>query len=171
MALVIENGSLVAGATSYVSVAEARAYAAARASTFPADDTEGNAAAEVALIVAMDYLESLRADFKGRKVNPATQALQWPRQGVEIDGWDVSISTIPNELKFAQIQLATEAANGTDLMPTGDGREVIREKVDVLETEYRPGAGGAPQPVLVKVQALLAPLLAASFGGIKVNRA
>lgn len=171
MALVIENGSLVAGANSYVSVAEARAYAAARASTFPADDVDGNIAAEAALIVAMDYLESFRDQFKGRKVDPATQALQWPRTGVQIDGWDVPADHIPNELKAAQMQLAVEGAAGTDLMPTGDGREVIREKVDVLETEYAPGAGGAPQPVLAKVRALLAPLLSAGFGGIKVTRA
>lgn len=167
MPLVIENGSLVAGANSYVSVAEARAYAAARASTFPADDTE----AEAALIVAMDYLEGFRDQFKGKKVDPATQALQWPRTGVQIDGWDVPADHIPKELKAAQMQLAVESAAGTDLMPTGDGREVIREKVDVLETEYAPGAGGAPQPVLAKVRALLAPLLSAGFGGIKVTRA
>lgn len=168
MSLVIENGSLVAGANSYVSVAEARAYAEARASTFPA----GNAEAEAALIVANDYLESLRAEFKGSKVDPATQSLQWPRQGVQIDGWNVPVDHIPKELKAAQCQLAIEAAAGTDLMPTGDGREVIREKVDVLETEYAPGAGGSPQPYLAKARALLAPLLSAGgFGGIKVTRA
>lgn len=168
MALVIEDGSLVAGATSYVSVAEARAYAAARASTLPADDAQ----VEAALIVAMDYLESLRGEYQGRKVDPATQDLQWPRVGVQLDGWDVPPTTIPKILKDAQCQLALESAAGTDLMPTGDGREVIREKVDVLETEYAPGAGGAPQPFFAKVNALLQPLLSAGgFGGIKVIRA
>ena len=167
MPLVIENGSLVQDANSYVSVADARAYAEARASTFPADDTE----AEAALIVAMDYLESLRAEYQGSKVSPGVQALQWPRTGVVIDGWEVPITHIPNELKFGQIQLAIESANGTDLTPTGDGREVIREKVDVLETEYAPGAGGSPQPVFVKVRAFLAPLFSTGgLGRIKVTR-
>lgn len=168
MPLVIENGSLVAGANSYVSVAEARAYATARASTLPADDTE----VEAALIVAMDFLESLRGEYQGRKVNPATQSLQWPRTGVQIDGWDVPANHIPKELKDAQCQLAIESASGVDLMPTGDGREVIREKVDVLETEWAPGSGGAAQPIFTKVRAFLAPLLSAGgFGGIKVTRA
>ena len=167
MPLVIENGSLVAGANSYVSVADARAYAEARASTLPVDD----AAIEAALFVAMDYLESLRAEYQGSKVSPGVQALQWPRTGVVIDGWDVPIDFIPSELKFAQIQLATESANGTDLMPTGDGREVIREKVDVLETEWAPGAGGAAQPIFAKVRAFLAPLLnTGGLGRIKVTR-
>jgi hypothetical protein len=167
MALVIENGSLVAGANSYVSVAEARAYAAARASTLPED----NAEVEAALIVAVDYLESLGAKYQGKKVDPATQELQWPRQSVEIDGWQVPVDTIPKQLKNAQIQLAIENAAGVDLMPTGDGREVIREKVDVLETEWAPGSGGAAQPVFPKVEALLTPLMSAGFGGIKVKRA
>jgi hypothetical protein len=57
-------------------------------------------------------------------------------------------------------------------MPTGDGREVIREKIDVLETEYAPGSGGAAQPVLSKVRAFLAPVLkTAGSGGLKVSRA
>lgn len=168
MALVIENGSLVAGANSYVEVEEARAYADARASTFTGDDAE----VEAALIVAMDFLESLRAQYQGSKVDPAGQSLQWPRTGVVIDGWQVPITHIPKELKAAQCQLALESAAGTDLMPTGDGREVIREKVDVLETEYAPGAGGAPQPYLAKVMAFLEPLISTGgFGGIKVIRA
>ena len=166
MSLVIENGSLVAGANSFVSVAEARAYAEARASTLPAE----NAAVESALIVATDYLESYRNKFKGSKVDPETQALQWPRSGVVIEGWEVPEDYIPKELKAAQIQLAIEVANGVDLMPTGEGREVIRKKVDVLETAYAPGAGGSPQPVFEKARALLTPLLSTSLGAIQVRR-
>lgn len=161
MPLTIETGSLIAGANSYVSVADARAYAEVRASTFPVD----NAEAEAALIVAMDYLESLRAEYQGRKVDPTTQSLQWPRSGVVIDGWQVPTDHIPKELIVAQIQLAIESAAGTDLMPTGDGREIIREKVDVLETEYAPGAGGAPQPYFAKVRASLGALLKGSASG------
>lgn len=167
MALVIENGSLVAGANSYVSVADCRAYAAARQSTLPVDNT----AVEAALIVAMDYLESLRADYQGSKVEP-TQALQWPRTGVVIDGTAWPADAIPPELRNAQCQLAIEGAAGTDLMPTSDGRELIREKIDVLENEWAPGSGGInPQPIFTKVRAFLAPLLSAGgSGGLRVTR-
>lgn len=164
MALVIENGSLVTGATSYVTVDAARAFAVARAATLPTPDGE----VEALLIRAMDMLESFRDRFKGSKVDPATQALQWPRMDVVIDGWEVPVTHIPQELKNAQCQLAIEA-NLTDLMPTGDGRDVIREKIDVLETEYAPGSGGVAQPYFPKVQALLAPLLK-SGGGLRVGR-
>jgi hypothetical protein len=171
MALVIEDGSLVSGATSYVSVAEVRAYAAARASNLPASGSPGDAAIEAACIVAIDFLESFRGEFQGKKVEAATQALQWPRTGATLDGAEIPSTIIPKILKDAQCQLAIESVNGLDLMPTGDGREVIRKKIDVLETEYRPGSGGAAQPVLTRVRALLQPLLKIGFGQIKTVRA
>lgn len=166
MALVIENGSLVPGANSFVSVAEVRAFAEARASILSADDS----AIEAACIRSVDYLETLRGEFKGEKVS-GTQALQWPRLGVLIDNFEISSEEIPAVLKSAQCQLAIESANGLDLMPSGDGREVIREKVDVLETEYAPGSGANPQPALSKAKALIAPLLRNGSGRIVVIRA
>lgn len=171
MPLVIEDGSLVPDATSYVSVADVRAYAAARASTIPAADPSGDAAIEAACIVANDYLETFRGEFKGVKVSPATQSLQWPRNGATLDGAEIPANAIPKLLKDAQCQLAIENVNGLDLMPTGDGREVIRKKIDVLETEWKPGAGGAAQPILTKVRKMLEPLLSGSGFGLKVIRA
>lgn len=167
MSLVIENGSLVAGATSYVSVENARAFADARALTLPADDIK----VEVALIVAMDYLESnYRALWQGQKVDKG-QSLQWPRQDVSIDGADFPNNTIPKELIAAQILLAVESAAGVDLQPSGDGREIIAEKIDVIETHYQPGTTGATQPIFSKVRALLAPLMRAGGFRLTVSRA
>jgi hypothetical protein len=165
MALVVENGSLVTGANSFVSVAEARAFAAARASNLP----ESDEAVEAAAVVAADFLETFAARFKGSKVDPEIQALTWPRKDVVLDGWAVPITTIPQALKNAQCQLIIEAANGLDLMPTGTGREIIREKIDVIETQYQPGAGGSPQPFLTKALAFLEPLLSTG-AGLRVER-
>lgn len=155
MPLIIEDGSLVENANSYVTLAEVRDYADSRASTFPADDD----AAEAAIIRAADYLETFRGQYKGELVAPAFQSLQWPRTGVIYEGYELPDDVIPPPLKKAQCELAIETANGLDLMPTGDGREVIRKKVDVLETEWAPGSGSAPPLVLPKVTGLLAPLL------------
>jgi hypothetical protein len=171
MSLVIEDGSLVSDASSYVSVEDVRAYAAARASTVPAVGAEGDAAIEAACIVANDYLETFRDEFKGSKVAPATQSLQWPRTGATLDGAEIPPDVIPKLLRDAQCQLAIESVNGLDLMPTGDGREVIRKKIDVLETEWRPGSGGAAQPILTKVRKMLEPLLSGSGFGLQVIRA
>lgn len=171
MALIIENGSLVVGATSFVSVAEVRAYAAARASTVPAMGGPGDAQIEAACIVAIDFLESLRDKYQGSKVDASTQALQWPRTGAYLDGAEILQTAIPRILKDAQCQLALEVCNGVDLMPSGDGREVIRKKIDVLETEWKPGTGSNPQPALTRVRALLAPLLRYGTGQLTVIRA
>ena len=156
MALVIENGSLVLGANSFVDVAAVRTYANARAAnSLPADDITGNAAIEAACIIAVDYLESFRDEYKGTKVDPATQTLQWPRRGALLDGWELPITTIPELLKNAQCQLVIEYLAGVDLTPTGNGKEIIREKVDVIETQYAEGTNTNSQPYFTKDPTLL----------------
>ncbi len=165
MPLVIEDGSLPLGANSFVTVAEVRAFATLRASTFSATDE----AIETAAILAMDYINALRGQFKGSKATVG-QSLLFPRVGLTVDGFAVAENAIPQILKDAQAQLAVDALAGTDLQPSGDGREVIREKVDVLETEWKPGGGSNPQPALTKARALLAELLKTG-GGLLVSRA
>lgn len=164
MALVIEDGSGVAGANSYATVAEARAYAEARGLSLPAAPA-GDAAVEKALVLACDKLETYR--FKGDKTDEAN-ALAWPRANVYIGAAVAALAedAIPDKLKQAQCQFAVESAAGTDLQPTGTGREVIRTKVDVLEKEYAPTGSGTVTPQFNKAEALLAPLLASggAFG-------
>jgi len=153
MAIVIEDGSIVAGANSYVSLAEARAYATARNKPLPTDDT----ALEALLISAMDYLEAQRARFEGSKVS-ALQELQYPREGVIIDGIELASNAIPSILKQAQIRLAMEANAGVDLMPTRTGGFVKKEVVGPIETEYSEKVGVSVEPEMSAVEALLAPL-------------
>lgn len=155
MALVIEDGSIVAGANSYVSLAEARAYATARNKPLPTDDT----ALEALLISAMDYLEAQRARFEGSKVS-SEQELQYPREGVIIDGIELASTVIPSILKQAQIRLAMEANAGVDLMPTRTGGFVKKEVVGPIETEYSEKVGVSVEPEMSAVEALLAPLFA-----------
>lgn len=165
MALIIEDGTVVANANSYVTLVEYRAFALARGVVVPAVDAD----AEVQLIEAMDYLEAQRSKYQGHKTDDA-QALQWPRTGVTIDCYIiVSSDAIPNELKQAQMRLAMEVNAGNILMPTSDGRVVKREKVDVIEREFMTGGdngnSGLPSPSFPAVDALLAPLFAACGGG------
>lgn len=164
--LVVENGSLLANANSFVSVEEVRNYALFRTYALSNPDIE----IEKACILAMDYLETFRDKFKGAKVDPAVQTLQFPRDGVFVDNYELPSAVIPQVLKLAQCQLVIEVLAGTDLMPSGDGREVIREKVDVLETEYALGAGGSPQPSFHKVLRFLEPLLKTSSVSLTSER-
>jgi hypothetical protein len=166
MALNIEDGTGKPDSDSYVTVAEARAYAAARGITLSSDD----AAVEALLVQAMDYLEAQRARYQGSKTKPGVQALQWPRTGVVIDcQYNLPDNIIPTELKSAQKQAALEVFAGLSLMPSSDGRVVKREKVDVIETEYMTGqdlgSGASMGPSFPAVDALLEPLFNACGGG------
>lgn len=159
MSLVIENGTIVPNAQSYVTVAEVIAFAAARGIVLPATT---DAAVEILIHKAMDLLESIEAQFQGTRVSD-TQVLAWPRKDVSLNGFPVAETTIPALLKKGLCQLATDAAT-TDLMPIGTGREVIEEKVDVLSTKYAERGNTAPQPHLTAFYAAIDPLLAS--GGV-----
>lgn len=112
MTLIIENGTIVANANSYVSVAVLNDYLSSIGVTTTASD----AVKESYLILAMQYLEVLRNKFKGSKVS-SLQTLQWPRQYVQIDGFNVAITTMPTELIKAQCQLVVEQIKGNPLFP------------------------------------------------------
>lgn len=167
MALIVENGSLVSGANSYVTLAEARAFALSRGVTLSATD----ATVEVLAVKAMDYLEALADSYKGLRVS-YTQALQWPRYDVVpfADGAAIPLDEIPAQLKNAQCQLIIDAVT-YDLQATGAGRETIRSKVDVIEVEYAPSGAGVVQPIFRKAHAMLAPLLERVSGGLRLERA
>lgn len=166
MTLTIEDGTQVANANSYVTLAEARDYAKARGVKL----TDFDDVLEQELIKAMDYLEAQRDNFKGVKTS-STQPLQWPRCGAYVDGAVVEPTTIPNELKNAQIRIAMEIDAGINPMPTADGSAfVISEKVGQLETKYSEGVATSGVPIMRAVEALLAPLLRGA-GGLRVERA
>lgn len=158
MALIIETGSIVPNADSFITVAELTAYTAKRLVVLSAT-TDGHL--ESLIIKAMDFLESLESRMQGSRVDP-TQTLSWPRSGVQLNGFDVPENAVPELLKKALCQLSTDA-DLFALMPTGDGREVIKKKVDVLETTYAETGAATPQPTLTAFYNILGPLL--SSGG------
>lgn len=164
MSLVVEDGTGKADATSYVSAADAQAWASARGLSFTGND----AAVEKHLLLAMDYVESFRARFKGSKTT-SEQALQWPRTGVVLDSVELTDDTIPAELKSAVIQLAFESQT-TDLQPSGTGQEVLREKVGPIETQYAERGSGTLRPQFNKAMAFLEPLLRSGGFGISTLR-
>jgi protease II len=97
MALIVEDGSLVANANSYITLAEYKAWADARGLTYSADDTT----VEQQILRAMDYLE--RIEYIGNKANE-NQPLQWPRTEALIDGYYADATEIPKEVKTADLR-------------------------------------------------------------------
>jgi hypothetical protein len=156
MSLIVEDGTGVAGAISYASVEDARAYAAERGLVLPVDD----AAVEVLLVRACDYLESLESQYKGVRTTPGTQALAWPRSLVFLFGNATSIddALIPTRLRQAQCQAAFDLQTA-DPQATGTGREVLSETIGPLSTTYAKRGTAAVRPVLTKVLDMLQPLM------------
>ncbi len=164
--LIIEDGSGVANANSYVTVAEYRAYAAPRGVSLPAAD----AAVETQLILAMDYMEA--QCWRGIP-SYDDQSLSMPRDEIYIGGSLIASDAIPGKIKFAQMQLAIQVNAGVDLMPTvvGGSALVVREKVGPLETEYATSLTVGTQPYFRSISALLAPYLCSpGFGQFRATR-
>jgi hypothetical protein len=120
VALIIENGSIVDNANSFVTAAEMVAYAALRGVTITADTTTQ----EQQIILAMDYLVSREQSMKGTRVSDL-QELPYPRFNVRYNGYYITGSEIPKELKNAQIELAIQLGS-TELL--------LSEKTDNVQS-------------------------------------
>jgi hypothetical protein len=162
IAIIVEDGTNVIGANSWVSVDDYISYAASRGVTVTGD-------ADVLasqLLQAVDYINTYRDRFKGAKTY-ITQTMQWPRQYVTIDNADWPKDVIPPELIAAQCQLGMALFAGiTFNANVAAGLPVIMEKVDVIETQYASPSAVAgfswQEASLPVVDGLLAPLLRGS---------
>lgn len=154
MAIIVEDGTIVAGANSYASEAELTAFALARGVTLVKTE-------EQLLIESMDYTEVQL--FQGAKATQ-DQDLQWPRTGVSIDGYTIGSRDIPKELKNAQLvtAIAIDQGNSPQAVLTPG---IKKEKVDVIETEYQDNA--ITNAIDPKISAAFRKLLA--FGSSMFN--
>ena len=132
MAIVIEDGTIVANANSYTTDAELVAYAADRGLTLPATSTER----DILQVLATDYLND--QNYKGYRADPSNQYMSFPRSGVYAYDRVIASDEIPKELKFAQMEAAI-AANSLTLLTNESKSNVQREKMDVLEVSYFSG--------------------------------
>lgn len=164
MTLIVEDGSVVDNANSYVTVAQADTFLENQGDatwTGVATD-EGK---ESALIQATSYLQQkYRLLWKGSRVE-AFQSLDWPRSGVDVpDFFDpffrqinvplqfqdtvfIPSNMIPVEVQQSQMLLASSVINpttgeATTALQSGYGRKTKREKVGDLEVEYMTAEDG-----------------------------
>jgi hypothetical protein len=159
--LTIEDGTGVTGANSYVSAATIRTYASYHGVTLPAAGT-GVDPVEVLAIKATEYIDARRDEFQGEKIS-STQARQFPRSDVWVDGFLVDDDELPQCLLDAECQLACDAY-AQSLFVNSTGRTVTSKTIGPLAWTYAESSGSAPQPVFPAADALLQPLLKPSFG-------
>jgi hypothetical protein len=134
VSVVVEDGTVVEDANSYIDVAFAEAYLEANIHVFPTwEDLDDDSKA--ALVVwATRYLDQ-RAAWKGYKTTE-TSALRWPRTGVyNRDGILIDPNEIPEQLKQATAEMARYLISSDRSIERGtDG--LTRLKVDVIELEF-----------------------------------
>lgn len=161
MALTVEDGSVVAGADSYISLADAETYFTNHGP--PSGWTGTDAVKEGALRYAASWLDSTYA-WAGVIVD-SDQALDWPRSGVYDDeGRLLAADEIPQRLRDAQCEAALEHLSAALNVGLDRGGLVKRRKVGPLETEFADHAPG--RRVRDYLDALVAPL---TSGGSPLN--
>jgi hypothetical protein len=113
MAFLVEDGTGLAAANSYLSVVNFKTFHNDRGSDFSAF---GNSEIEKGLVKATDYIDR-RYLYVGGRVNTRDQALEWPRSnGSDPDGNLIASDSLPFEITESCAELALRALNGI-LMP------------------------------------------------------
>jgi len=165
MTLVIEDGTGVTGANSYVTAEAVRAYADLRGAILPESDSE----LEALIVLACDWVDSFRSAFQSRKTDPE-QDRQFPRWRVVTDGYIWPNDSIPSMVISAQSQAVVDSATGVSLTTTGEA-QVKREKVDKIEVEYFEKTTGTLTSTggSITAEKLLEPLFSATRIGFGIS--
>lgn len=142
----------------YNTEAELTDYATARGITLTGSTS-------VLLTKALDWVEV--QPFKGVKAS-ASQPLEWPRDGVYVDGEELSESTVPEAIETAQLVAAILIDGGEDLFAT-IGPRVTMEKVGPIAVSY--SDKGNQANLYPQLSRLLADYLKSSGMSFAVTRA
>lgn len=163
--LVVEDGTIVTGANSFVTETEIVNYALARGVTLPFSTEPDQDAVAVLGIKAADYLRIM--PWRGELVS-ASQPMPWPRKNMS------GIPTFPENavppaVKEAQLQLSLLVNNGVELIPTSSGvGYLVKEKIGPIENVYSEKVGVSTDglPILPGIKGLLDPWLLGDMTGI-----
>lgn len=162
--IIVEDGTGLANANSYVTLAEADAYftSIGELGWAGTDDFKNqnliNATAAIDATYGPRYISYLRDEV--------TQSLLWPREQI----WDrhsrrIDNGALPNSLKNAQMEMALLAQNGVDLYPEGRlDNQTTAESVSIgdiseSKTYQRTATEQATYEGFRKVEQLLWPIL------------
>jgi len=127
-------------ANSYVTLAEANSYFETSPSSTQWDNKTDDKKNR-ALIAATRWIDTLV--FYGDRCDES-QALKFPRTNYQVDGVELACSTIPNNIKYAQYELARALANDTDAITgtTGKDGNFSEVKLGDLQVKYNTDSQG-----------------------------
>lgn len=147
MALIVENGTVVTGANTYVSQAYADSYFSIDEKFSATWAAMSDADKETRLRWATRVLDQ-KVIWRGNKT-VATSPLRWPRTGItDRDGNAVGANSMPDQLLQATCELAKFLATADPTTSQG-GDALKRIVVDVIELEYQDGVSQPEAPPLL----------------------
>ena len=173
MALIVEDGTVVAGSECLCTLAFTTAYHLARGNASWAA-LASDTIREQHKRKAADYMrQKYRTLWAGWRISSA-QALDWPRTSVPLPdvfgssyGAYVPIDSIPSEVQLAESELALRSIAGDLLGDTT--QQVTREKIGPIEVDY--DKFSAQDTRYAAIDAMLRPYLAHASGALKMVRA
>ena len=122
MSLIIEDGTLPAGADSFASLDDLRAYVGMYGGSIPSGD------AECEQLLRSSAVEMWNRPWAGVEVMH-DQPLPWPRAGVFVAGVALTETAIPSEIKRGQMALAVEMYADRQAGKTADGRVLVGKSI------------------------------------------
>lgn len=144
MAIIVEDGTVVTNANSYVSVAFADNYFEIDEIYFATWDAMSDAEKETRLRWATRVLDQ-KVIWRGTKTD-VDSALRWPRTGVrDRDGNTIDDDEMPVQLMEVTCELA-KFLETTDPTTSQGGDALKRIAVDVIEIEYQDGTSQPEAP-------------------------
>lgn len=160
---VVEDGTGLANANSFVSVAASTQY-----------NEDHTASATWAALVQADKEKHLRlatqfivanwdGSWRGTKAN-STQALSWPRYGAHVEGYCLASNVVPTQIIHATCEAALRSMAGDTLMPdyeAGASGTIVGDRVKIgpLEFETDFGSSSSPGKTYNIINNILNPLL------------
>lgn len=165
MAIIVEDGTGLPNAESYISLLEADDYHADRGNSDWINLTGEKK--EIALRKATDYLiQEYRNRWKGQR-SFLGQALDWPRSGVAIDeGFNVDYNVIPKDVKNACAELGLRAS--IQALVKDQGQRVVSESVGPIRVVY--DRYSPVQTRYMQISKMLSPYLNGNSSMIKLGR-
>lgn len=165
MALIVEDGTGLATAEAYNSVATFKAYCDLRGLSY-AGKTDPQI--EQALRRANTRLDALIMGYfsSGYRIT-VTQALLFPMSGLfDRGGYSIAANAVPRQVLYAEAELALRELNSPGSLAPDVTPGTVKKRVKVegaVEVEYAVGSGGAQSqiPVITLVDQILAPLIGA----------
>lgn len=130
MSLIVEDGSVVDSADSFISLTDARTYATKYGITIPTDDD----LAEIALRQAYLVLSVSESKLQGRRVEQAQTGI-FPRDDVILYGEPMDSDSVPLGAVMAQLYACESIGNGYEMNKIKTGQDLESFSVDGVYSE------------------------------------